>query len=80
MRNVFPRHRPFLDSGNLDANDLAGFGAVAGLFTPPVDQYVPLRDQSRRLGARELGAMGNKQVEADIAVRLDRELSRITQF
>jgi hypothetical protein len=30
-----------------------------------------LRDQRRRLGARQLGLLGNKEIEADIAVRLD---------
>jgi len=40
---------------------------------------VPLRDQRRRLGARQLGPLGNKQIEADIAVRLDWELSDVAQ-
>lgn len=77
--NVFPGYRPFLDFGDVDANYLARFRAVAGLFAPPIDQYVPLSDQSRRLGTRELGPMGNKQIEADIAVRLDGKRSRVAQ-
>ena len=77
--NVFPGDRPFLDSGDLDPDYLARFRAVAGLFAPPIDQYMPQGDKSRGLGTRELSALGNKQIEADIAVRLDRELSRIAQ-
>jgi len=40
---------------------------------------VPLRDQGRRLGARQLGPLGNKEIEADIAVRLDWKLSDVAQ-
>jgi hypothetical protein len=36
---------------------------------------VPLCDERRRLGAGKLRPLGNKEVEADIAVRLDRKLS-----
>jgi len=40
---------------------------------------VPLRDQGRRLGARQLRTLGNKQIEADIAVRLDWKLIDVAQ-
>jgi hypothetical protein len=40
---------------------------------------VPLRDQRRSLRPRKLGTLGNKEVEADIAVRLDRKLSGVAQ-
>jgi len=34
-----------------------------------------MRDQCRRLRSRQLGPLGNKEIEADIAVRLDWKLS-----
>jgi hypothetical protein len=40
---------------------------------------VPLGDQRRRLGSRQLGPLGNKEIEADIAVRLDWKLFDVTQ-
>ena len=40
---------------------------------------MPLRDQRRRLGPRELGTVGNKEIEADIAVRLDGKLFDVAQ-
>jgi hypothetical protein len=40
---------------------------------------MPLRYQRRRLGARQLGPLGNKQIEADITVRLDWKLSDVAQ-
>ncbi|MDB4871412.1 MAG: hypothetical protein JWL97_2416, partial [Gemmatimonadales bacterium] len=42
-------------------------------------QDVPLGDQGRRLGARQLRPLGNKEIEADIAVRLDWELFDFAQ-
>jgi hypothetical protein len=42
-------------------------------------QDVPLRDQCRGLCARQLGPLGNKEIEADIAVRLDWKLSGFVQ-
>jgi hypothetical protein len=41
---------------------------------------VALRDQGRRLGARKLGALGDKQIEADIAVRLDGKFLDVAQI
>jgi hypothetical protein len=38
-----------------------------------------LGDEGSRLGARKFSLMGNKEVEADIAVRLDRKLSGVAQ-
>ena len=38
-----------------------------------------LSDQRRSLCPRKLGTLGNKEIEADIAVRLDGKLSDITQ-
>ena len=64
-----------LDCRDLDPHHLARLRAVARLLPPPVDQHVPLRDQRRRLGARKLRPLGNKEIEADIAVRLDGKLS-----
>jgi hypothetical protein len=40
---------------------------------------VALRDQRRRLGSRKRGTLGDKQIEADIAVRLDGKISDVTQ-
>ena len=40
---------------------------------------MPLRDQRRRLGPRELGTVSNKEIEADIAVRLDGKLFDVAQ-
>ena len=74
-RNVFAADCPFLDYRNRDPDHLADFGTVTGLLTPPIDQHVPLCDERRRLGAGKLRPLGNKEVEADIAVRLDRKLS-----
>lgn len=77
--NVFARDRPLLQPGDLDADDFARFGPVARLFAPSVDVHVSLRDQRGRLRTRELGTLGNKEIEADIAVRLDGKLSGIAQ-
>ena len=77
--NVFPGNRPFLDLGDLYPDDFPWLRAVAGFLPPSIDQYVSLRDQSRRLCARELGPMCNKEIEADIAVRLDGKLSGVAQ-
>jgi len=40
---------------------------------------MPLRNQCRRLGPRQLGTLGNKEIEADIAVRLDGKLFDLGQ-
>jgi hypothetical protein len=45
----------------------------------PAHEDVSLRDQSRRLGAGKLCLLGNKEIEADIAVRLDWKLSDVAQ-
>ena len=78
-RNVLASDGPLFDSWDVDPDDLADLGTVARFLAPPVNQNVPLRDQCCRLGARKLGALGNKEVEADIAVRLDRKLSGVAQ-
>lgn len=77
--NVFPGDRTLLGLGDLDPHDVAGYGAIARLLSSPSHQDVPLRDQRRRLGARQLGSLGNKEIEADIAVRLDWKLSDVAQ-
>ena len=77
--NVFAGDRPFLHFRDHDADDFAGLGPVARLLTPPVDEDVSLSNQRRCLRPRELGPLGNKEVEADIAVRLDRKLSGVAQ-
>jgi hypothetical protein len=46
----------------------------------PIDLHVPLGDQCCRLSARQAGSLGDKQIEADITVRLDGKLSDITQM
>jgi hypothetical protein len=74
-RDVFAGNRPLFHLGDLDPDDFSRLGTVAGFLAPPIDQYVALRDQSRRLRTREFGPLGNKQIEADIAVRLDGKLS-----
>ena len=78
-RNVFARDRPFLDFGDVYANDVARLGSVARLFALTADQHVSQRDQGRCLRPRKLGTLGNKEVEADIAVRLDWKLSGVAQ-
>jgi len=77
--NVFAGDRPLLGLRDLDPHDLSRLGAVARLFAPPIDQHVPLGDQGSRLGPRELGTVGNKEIEADIAVRLDGKLFDVAQ-
>ena len=78
-RNVFTGDRPFLDFGYLHADCVARLGSVARLFTLAADQDVSLRNQGRCLRPRKLGMLGNKEVEADIAVRLDWKLSGVAQ-
>ena len=78
-RDVVARNRPLLHLRDLDANDFTLFRTITRFFTPTVDQDVSLSNQGRSLGPRELGTLGNKEIEADIAVRLDRKLSRVTQ-
>ena len=78
-RNVFARDGSFLDYRDRDPDYFAGFRPVTGFLPPPIDQHVPLCDQGRRLDAGKLRPLGNKEVEADIAVRLDRKLSGFAQ-
>lgn len=78
-RDVFSGDGPLFHRGNLDPHYFAGLGPVARFFAPPIDQHVALRDQRRRLRTRELGPLGDKQIEADIAVRLDGKLSGVAQ-
>ena len=77
--DVFAGDGPLLHFGDNNADDLARLGSVARFFTPAVDQDVSLGNQSGCLGSRELGTLGNKEVEADIAVRLDWKLSDLAQ-
>ncbi len=78
-RNVFPADGSRLDSRNRDLDDLSRLGPITRFFPPAVDQHVALRDQSRGLSSRQLGPVGNKEIEADIAVRLDWKLSGVAQ-
>jgi hypothetical protein len=78
-RNVFSGDGPFLHPRDIDADDFTRLGPIAGFLAPAVDEDVSLGDQSGRLGPRELGALGNKQIEADITVRLDGKFSRLGQ-
>ena len=77
--DVLSGDRPLLYFRDLDAHDVPGHGPITRLLWSPTYQDVPLRDQSRRLSARQLGPLGNKEVEADIAVRLDQKLFDIAQ-
>jgi hypothetical protein len=78
-RDVLARDRPLFDLRNLDPNDSPRLCPIAGLFTPAVNQHMTLGDQSRRLGSRKCGSLGNKEIEADIAVRLDWKIPDVTQ-
>jgi hypothetical protein len=78
-RNVFSGDCPFFHPRDIDADDLTRLGPIAGFLAAAVDEDVPLGDQSRRLGPRQLGVLGNKQIEADITVRLDGKFSRVGQ-
>ena len=78
-RNILAGDRPFLDCRNRNPDYFAYFRPVAGFLPPAIDQHVPQCDQGRRLGAGKLRPLGNKEVEADIAVRLDRKLSGFAQ-
>ena len=77
--NVFTGDDALFASGDLDPHKLARFGTVASLFPTTADEDVALSDQRRGLCPRKLGTLGNKEIEADIAVRLDGKLSDITQ-
>jgi hypothetical protein len=78
-RDVFTGDGPLFHLGDLDPDDFATLRPVARLLAPPIDQHVSLCDQRRGLRAGELSPLGDKQIEADIAVRLDGKLSGVAQ-
>ena len=78
-RDILTKDRPLFHDGDLDRYPLPFLGLVAGLFPPAVDQYVSQRDERRRLGSGKLSPLGNKEIEADIAVRLDGKLFDVAQ-
>ena len=55
----------------LDHYDVAGERAIARFFSPAVYRDVSICNEGRRLITRQVGALGYKQVEANVAVRLD---------
>ena len=77
--NVLPGNRALLHLWEPDADDVPDQCPIARLLPSPAHQDMPLRYQRRRLGARQLGPLGNKQIEADITVRLDWKLSDVAQ-
>ncbi len=78
-RNVLPDNRTLFHLRDLHSHHFTELRSVAGPLLSPVHEDVPLRDQRRCLRARQLRSLGNKQIEADIAVRLDRKLSGVAQ-
>jgi len=74
-RDVLAGNRPLLELRYLDSHDISGLGAIARLLALAVHEHIPLSNERCCLRPRELRALGDKQVEADIAVRLDGELS-----
>ena len=77
--NVLSGYRALLHLRDLDSHHVARRRAITRLLPPPVHEDMPLSDQGRRLRARELRPLGNKEIEADIAVRLDRKLFDFAQ-
>ena len=77
--DVFARNCPFLDGRYFYAHRLTDFRPVARFFAPAAHQDVSECDQSSSLGAREICLLGDKEIEADIAVRLDGKLSYLGQ-
>jgi len=67
------------DLRDLDPYQLSFLGPIARLLAAAVDQDVTLRDEGCRLGPRKLCSLSNKEIEADIAVRLDGKLPDVTQ-
>ena len=57
--------------GRLDHYDIAHEHAIARFFSPTVYRDVSICDECRRLITRQVGALGYKRVEANVAVRLD---------
>ena len=45
--------------------------AIAGLLPLSVDGHIAVRDQRCSLIPRELSVLGDKQIEANVVVRLD---------
>jgi len=58
----------------VDYDNIAANRPIAGFFAFTVDGNVAVRDQCSRLISRYRSAPGYKQIEANVAVRLDREL------
>lgn len=79
-RDVLARDVPFLDRGNIHPHPLASLRPVARLFPAAIDGDVPVCDQRGGLRARKLRALGDKQIEANIAVRLYQELQNAAQL
>ena len=78
-RDILPKDRPLFHGGDLHGHPLTFLGLVARFFPPAVDQHVSQRDERRRLGSGKLSPLGNKEIEADIAVRLDGKLFDVAQ-
>jgi len=78
-RDVLPRDGALFGGRDLDPDDLSFLRLVARFLAPSIDENVPLSDKGCRLGAGKLRPLGDKEVEADIAVRLDGKLSDIAQ-
>ena len=78
-RDVLAGDGSFFYRGYLHPHQLAGLGAVARLLAPAADRNMAEGDERRRLGPRKIGLLGNKEIEADIAVRLDGKLSCLAQ-
>lgn len=78
-RDILGDHVPLFDLGNDDADSLAALKSVARLLLSAVHADVAERDQRRRLCARNISLPGDKQIEANIAVRLDQELGDAAQ-
>ena len=78
-RDVLPGNRTFLNRWDLDTDYFARDDAVAGLLATAGDSDVSQRNQGSGLRPRKLTVCGNKEIEADIAVRLDGILSNFAQ-
>jgi hypothetical protein len=78
-RDVLTNDRALFYFWDFDPDRLASFRAVARLLASSVDENVTLGNQRRRLGPRKASALGDKQIEADIAVRLDGKILAVTQ-
>src|SRR5688572_18856965 len=75
QRNGFADYLARNGLGLLNDNDVTGHGAVTRLFAPAVHADIPVGDERRSLVPRNVSALGHKQVEADVTVRLDQVLA-----